>query len=467
MSNEAINTVSVKAPAVKVVFKPVSWLKKIDFVKRLVLDNNILISLIGEPGRGKTTFATLLQESLPPQIMPYKIPVSPLFDREIFLQQLSVLLTGSDGQSISGFIAESNEKKQHTLLIIDDAHHLSADFIEEILFELKKQGSSGYFHVFMISDFSLVSILTDLAEEKYKDMIHSIEVGPLNESEIKTYVLQNLLLFRGVDKIISDERAKQFLQLTQGHLLEINREMAAFFSDLTILPSSQKPVLFNKMSVAAGVFLSIVGAAYFLQSKPLELPSTQLVKQQGPQLNALPVAQIEKNSSSDVPAYYVAAVRQEILPTPLHREKLVETSINDASDLPSMVIMDKVVVAPKVIVQHNSLPIEKSKPVPVRSLASLNSVKLKPLVEQSRYTIQLIASHKRDELRRFIQLHHIKGKTQVRLTKRKGTVWYVLTMGEYSKRQHAKQAVSHLPKDIVQFKPWVRLVSDLKAVGAG
>lgn len=466
MREAVIADLQVLAPNVEVVIKPASWMKKIDFVNRIILDNNVMISLLGEQGSGKTTFANVLKTSLPSQVIPYTISVPSTFDETRFLEMLSTLLGSKGPQTFAHFVAQRNDQKLHTLLIIDDAHHLSPECIENCLKALQQQGSSGFFHVFLISNFSLITVLNTFAQAEYKDMIHSIEVGPLTESETKSYVQQRLQSRHSVVKGITDERVNQFYTLTGGHLLEINRQMARFFNVKTTGLTGNKR-LFRHLSVAVGVLLAITGTAFLWNAQSDLMVPTQLVQQQVPTVqyivNGLPEVQIEGDYSSDIPAYYVASVRQSINATPLHAGELVGDEEND-KQVNSMVIVDKVIVAPKVLLKH-ALVIQKSKSIVVAhsiSKPKLKSVKLKPLIEQTYFTIQLLASHRKDELNRFIQLHHMNGKARVRLTKRAGVDWYVLTIGEYAKRETAKQAVSHLPKDIVAFRPWVRPIGDLK-----
>ena len=214
MNVGTIRVAPEKIQTTKVVLQPASWLANIDFIKHLILANDVLISILGEQGCGKTTFASLLKTALPPQIIPCMMVASPLFDQALFLQQLGVLLGISGASSISSYVELCNESEMHTLLVIDDAHYLPAPFIEALLDALQQQGRGGHFHVCLVSDFSLVPTLNKLAEDTYIDVIHSIESGLLNESETKSYVVKNVPAHPGAEELITDERINQFYHLT-------------------------------------------------------------------------------------------------------------------------------------------------------------------------------------------------------------------------------------------------------------
>lgn len=460
------------AEPTRVLFKPHSWLTKIEFIKRLIVENNVLIALMGEQGGGKTTFANILHLELGSKIRSFVVTAGPLFEETVFLKQLAVLFNVDGTPSISKIVAKSNELQSHVLLIIDDAHYLSATFIEEILKEIQQQGSKAYFHSCLASNFSLKTTLNGLAQHRFKDMIHSVELGPLTESETKAYLVQRLLPLKGAEKVITDERLKLFYQLTEGHLVDINRQMVKFFSNNTPKASPNNR-LFRGVGIAASVALAVIGAAYILQSK--DVPTVEMhVAIQAPetQIN-LPLEEKELVLSSEIPAYVVAAMQQHILATPLRRSELALMDEEDAAAAQneSMPIIDKVVVAPKTVQQQpakpQSNPIGKSTSIVAKksSKGIKKAAIIKPIVEQSRYTIQLLASHNKGELERFVQVHHMHGKIRLHRILRQGTVWYVLTLGEYAQRQQAKAAVNHLPKDIVQFKPWVRSTADLKGAG--
>ena len=317
MSVGTMRVISENEEIAHVVLNPASWVAKSDFINRLILNNNVLICLLGEKNSGKTTFVNLLKMDFAPQIKSTLITADPLFDRTALLQELSVSLGIKGDLSISNFITKINELKNHRLLIIDDAHHLSAIFIEEILKGLQLQGTGGYFHVCLVSDFSLVPSLNVLAQSTYLDMIHSIELGTLSESETKAYVVQNVLTQLDAEKIITDERIKQFYQLTEGNIAGINRQLAGFF-----IYKPEKPVhedkLIRHMSIAAGVFFVAVGIGYTWWAQDFRTLPASLVNQG----TDLPGVTIESALSSDIPAHNVAAVRQTLQSTSLRRVDL-------------------------------------------------------------------------------------------------------------------------------------------------
>ncbi len=469
MSDVAIRAAGINERSAQVIIKPASWIAHIDFVKQLILSNNILVSFLGEQGSGKTVFANLLQTEVPKKIKPHMIVANPLIDNATFLQQLAILLDVSVEPSIENFVAHSNEHKSHQLLIIDDAHFLTATFIEDILKALQQQDQGGYFHVCLFSNFSLVSIYNKLAQDTYTDMIHSIELGSLSESETKTYVVQNLLSISGAEKLVTDERIEQFYQLTAGHIEAINRQMASFFN-YNPTQSLYKVKQIRQVGIAAGLFLLATGGVYFWLSQDIQPPPAQLANMASIMI-ATPEVQIEPELSSQIPGYNVAAMRQAIEATPLRRVDLTsDTNEEDTAPDDSLVVMDKVIVAPKVlqVKEKENLPvIEKSAQTVAKMTPKqrASAAVIKPAVERGRYTIQLLAGHNKDQLKRFAAAHHFNAKTEIHQVLRQGKNWYVLTLGVYPKHDLAKQAVNRLPGDVAQFRPWVRLISDLKAAG--
>ena len=455
MNDGVIRPLPEKDEVSNLIFKPASWLTKIDFINRIILNNNVLISLLGKQGSGKTTFSRLMRTMLPSEITTFLMTANPLFERTVFLQQLGTLLGIESEPSLSNFIARINEKKSHVFLIIDDANHLANDFIEEILSGLKQQGDNGFFHICLVSNFSLVGPLSKLAQDSYTDMIHSMQLGPFTEKETKAYVAQHLLRLAGASKLMADDRIKQFHQMTQGNVVGINDQMVSFFKYKTTR-FSWDDKLFRRVTIAASILFA-AGTVGFLW-QPNELV-TELVSQE--QVIPEQVAQVPIQLS-DIPAYNVAAVRQAIIPTHSADIATVNSEDNLATELKKNLNED--VSSSKRTPVKKAIISTKSKQS-VATLSLKSTVKFAKPTQQKHYTVQLLASHNINTLHHFAKIHRIQQQAKIWRMQLKGKPWYVLTLGQYDQRQQADQAVSHLSQNLVKLKPWVRTVSDLQMIG--
>ena len=80
------------------------------------------------------------------------------------------------------------------------------------------QKDFGFFHLCMVSDYSVVATLNNLAADEFNNLVHTIELGSLSESEARTYVLQRAMTARLINKPLADAEFKQFYQLTKGNI---------------------------------------------------------------------------------------------------------------------------------------------------------------------------------------------------------------------------------------------------------
>ncbi len=453
------------------IFKPISWLTKIEFINQLVLGNNLLISVLGEHGSGKTTFSNMLYSMASSEINPYLLSASPLFTREYYLAEVAAQLHYHGDLSIAGVIEHCNTQQKRTLIIIDDAHYLPEDFISEILGALRLQDEQGCFNICLVSNRSMIPTLNKLALDN-EDMIHSIELGPLTERETKTYIEERLSKRQGTDVEVTDQQINQFYQLTEGNIVGINSQMIGFFGGR----ATNKPRVNNSLrpaGIVGGVVVAaLVGVMFLSQSQNLT-PSEPLINQlPQPALSESTnvVTSDELALDSDIPAYDIDAVRQNVAAAPLRRSDLVAVNTEDNASDDLMAVMDKVIVIPRVMHKQASKKTPqagKSAPVVAKVMpkAAGKQVLAKSAVAQSRYTIQLLASHNKAELQRFALLHNVQGKTKILRTQVKGNAWYVLAFGEYGQHDQAKQAANKLPNELAALKPWVRAMSDLQKSG--
>ncbi|WP_028388668.1 AAA family ATPase [Legionella fairfieldensis] len=481
MQNEAIERGNQDETA-KPIFKPDSWLTKIDYINHLVLFNNVLIAVLAEQGAGKTTFCHLLQANLDSQIKSHLMKATVPFSQADFLVQLDSAfhLRIDSKATLAHIVRQINERKSHVLMIIDDAQNLSDAFLQEALFELKHQGDHGYFHLCLISDFSLVASLNKLEA----NLIHTLEPGSLTESETKTYVLNSLPAPRRLDQTMTEKRLEQFYQLTGGNIARINNQMINYFCPEPLKSQPQHKSRVKNIGFVTGAAMTLIVSSYiwhhhFLPSseKTTEQDLAPYIAEIRPPLpSILPVVPASGDEAavlisqlpdigyelahraSHLPAWYVEAVREPAQPSP---RRATDIALDDGTD-DLLVVRDRVVVIPKTLPAHKPTSIKK---VVLNKATSVKTVKKVLPSGASRYTIQLLASPNREDVKRFFKRLSMKKGAKIRTTKRNGLNWYVLTLGDYDQYKQAQVAIKQLPPEFGRYNPWVRSLSQLKMIG--
>ena len=492
MQNKAIEPgYNEDNPVTKQIFKPSSWLTKIDYINHLVLFNNVMIAILGEQGAGKTTFIDLLQSRLDSNIRSHVMRAIAPFSQDDLLAQLDAVfhLRADTKLSLASLVNQINERKSHILMIIDDAQHLPDSFLQEVLHELKSQGDHGYFHLCLVSDFSLVTSLNQFETSQ----IHSLELGVLTKSETKTYLLNSLPASAKLEKAMTDKRLEQFYQLTGGNIARINNQMRNYFCAKAASPTEKRKSFIKGISILAFTGAVLMASSYIWQNQFLPSSAREFIEQDLIQ----PVAEImqplpslvpvittpEKipvlvselpdineqlaRQPSKIPSWVEAAVRQQVQPSP---KRIVDVVLEDEND-DSLVVRDRVVVIPKTLNVQPAAPIKKlttSSPVIPTKVGQAQLAQAKVATNNAtkqQFTIQLMASRSRVDIMSFVKTHPIKLGTKIRLTKRDGLDWYVLTLGEFGQVQDAQNAMKNLPMDLAKFKPWIRPVAQLKAFG--
>ncbi|KTD82927.1 AAA family ATPase [Legionella waltersii] len=459
-------------------FKPGSWLSKIDFINHLILFNNVLMTVLAEKDGGKTSFSQVLQSNLDKQIKPIIITITPPFDGRAVAHEIATQLhlrLDSDTNIIS--IADQiNERKAHVLIVIDDAHHVSESFIKEAMIAIKNQNEFGFFHLCLLSDYSLVAALNALAVDQFDNLIHSIELGALNESETRTYVLQRAMSTRLINKPLTDAQYKQFYQSTKGNLSKINSDLEEFITK-SFSNSERKKSLKPKLAATALSVLLLAGLSYVYYDRLYKAPSiTDLVTANSPE-----VIETKSTASQSIPSVsYIASwqdssVRQ-LIEYALPKKQILDDFSEEREEIKHVAVVDKVVVIPTVKPQTPPANVNMvlSKPTAFKSelpkipLASPKQYAAKAqskAIGKSVYTIQLVASHRVSDVQRFRKSSQLLTKAKVRHFKNDKGTWYVLTLGEFDNRIIAQSNIKKLPPELAKLNPWIRSVSGLANIG--
>ncbi|CEG56450.1 SPOR domain-containing protein [Legionella fallonii] len=471
----------------RTLFKPSSWLTKIDFINHLILFNNVLITILSEKSGGKTSFSTLLQNNLDPQIKSVSMTIQPPCDRETIINNIATQLhLINDAQTnFASIVAQVNERKAHVLLLIDDAQNLPESLIKEAMLAIKNQDSFGFFHLCLVSDYSVVATLNSLAAEQFNNLIHTIEVGPLNESETRTYILQRAMAAHLINKPLTDSQLKQFYQQTKGHLAKINNNLESFIFKCSTQKKQNKTLILKRVSLAV-IAAFMMGGTYFyydridnnhsisdLLQASASFQHSELVKQE-------PIKH-PVQLDSYIASWQDSSTRQ-LVHYALPKKQILEGLDDSEGNINTVALVDKVVVIPTIKIKT---PEEQPIALETQEVleSTLVSIKMpepeqevkKPVVSLAqkptgnlaagRYTIQIVASHRISDIHLFRKNHNLADKTKIRhFTNAKGK-WYILTIGDYESRNKAQLTAKELPAHLAKLKPWIRPVSGLSNIG--
>ncbi|KTD42018.1 SPOR domain-containing protein [Legionella parisiensis] len=469
----------------RVLFKPGSWLAKIDFINHLILFNNVLITILSEKEGGKTSFGTLLQSNLDQQIKSVSMTVKAPCNRESIIQEIArqLHLNHDENTDISFLVAQINERKAHVLLLIDDAQHLPESLIKEAMLAIKNQENFSFFHLCLISDYSIVATLNNLVASFFDNLVHSIELGSLNENETRTYVLQRAMAAHLISKPLTDAQFKQFYQLTKGKLATINSNLESFIFKCATQKKKEPRKLIKKIGVAASLAV-IAGLMSFYFARNTELSFFYHLVTASEVLDKSTVPGVVKQQVqpevlvSQIPSWEDSSTRQLVYAS-LPKKQILD-DLNDEMSSDTVAIIDKVVVIPKLQMknlaeQEPRIPeSEFKRESPESDLTRESKTVEIPTAKQSEkeqsssnaskplYTIQVAASHNKNDIERFQQNNHLLTQNaKIRHFANSKGVWYILTVGEFESRAEAQRNVTKLPPALVKLHPWVRPVSNL------
>lgn len=478
-------------------FKPASWLAKIDFINHLILFNNVLMAVLGENKGGKTSFVSMMQSTVNNQVRKGLFNARPGCSIEDVQQAIAdqFQLKYSPGQDLSALIIQANERKSQLLLIIDDAHFLPDSWIEQALAALKSQGSQGYFHLCLVSDYSIVPTLNKFARDQYSNQIHTIELGSLSEGETKVYIAQKLQQLQGPDLVINDKLLTQYHRQTAGDLAKINANLSCYLKEMMTASLRGQSHRLRKTAVTLSLLVMTAGLTYQVLNHGGWLNHQQdllvdLAVQPPP--TAALVLTNSVQTGSLIPNWQENATVQVVTAAmPFKTQDSREEELFEEEPDLNLVVRDRVVFIPEI---RKPIAAREDQPMPVlvSSLApfpgfppKVDSPKAvmpqlgkaaQPRVIQKpdspaqangrEYTIQLLASHRVSDLHDFVKKNKLEAKTRIYQVKYQDSIWYVLTMGRYVDYSKANAEVKGLPKTLSSLNPWVRTTTPLKDIPA-
>jgi DamX protein len=424
-------------------FKPASWKLKIDFIHRLIVHNNLLMLILAENAGGKTSFASLLNDSFAAQTKVLYLNANELANEASLNFEISNYLNMSSDQNLSSTVQRINQIKQSFVLIVDDAHKLSDDMLNCLIKLINEQDENASFNICLLADYSIVASISEIQNHYPERVVHSFELGHLKEKECKTY-LQHLVNLSGQEhKQLKDELVHQIYKLTAGDMAKINSHYQSFMaasSDVKQDKMPSKKQLFAELGIAVFA-VTFVLSYYFKNLAPgAEEVASKAHYVQAEQTPPVLKSQIASLSKTPVLEQQQRKKKEEkiVLNSYIPKIMMPQHPVQLSSLLAPFPGFPKQALVKKPVVHHKSVA-HKAKPV---------------------YTIQLIAVHDKNNINTIAALlkqYDKKHKLQMNKNKR----LYTLSYGQYPTFKEAKAELNKLPAVMKEHKPWIRKLDSM------
>lgn len=507
-----------------------AWQAHHHLLQHLILYNNVLMVMTGKDSTGKTTFANGFQASLSGQFLAHKITATENLTakalQRYIVQLFSLNSVGLDMNDIvGGYLTQLQARKQHCVLIIDDAHLLSDEILQMLFYYISRQTDVAYLHFLLVGDSELIAYIEDQLGDK-QDTVHFFELPSMTLNETTSYLSERLCAAGYTGPMPFDKETLQ----------SIYHEAEGDFRQLLILATrslialnkanrvKKKPFWKRYLTTGAVSSLFIVLAFALtplvmrekLKTQTLALPEKRILSTEALlddsddnlqfESELKRTASFRKVSDTQVtstkPSLEVLSVlakkptTQKTKSTPSSATTVVRMSrslksIETGSLKSKPAIKPEVgkrlipepsiekqfeaikaarharenkhhVVLDSVVVLPNPLDgLPAPKSTALPSPSNVKSTKKTANDEASHYVIQLLASSNLQSVRDYAKTHQLPATAKLYKTHVKDREWYTLVIGHYLTPKKAKNALNHLPKSFAKLSPWIRSTKGL------
>lgn len=446
-------------------------------LNRLVQGDEILVLVIGEAGSGKTL---LLKRYLTASIAGWKTG-------RIRIQTESGAKPGQTGifnqNAVDSYPAYFLQDIKDSIIIIDDAHKLSARHLTYVLKDTQMSGNSANLKRFiLLGEPQLIESVNALTAPLGNGIaISKIFLPPMTREQTGGYLNYRLAVAGYIGKrLFSASAVKKIHRLTGGLPGRINtmadQQLKENFSEekperkgtFGWMHKYEKALNWSAAGVAV-VFIALFVAFYY--------SGKQITSPHNPGL-----AQRVYRAKIDLPAGFektqplVAETRSSEKQTPDSTTVEIQTSPVPAIGSPQDKTMEIASPPPEVTVSKTqatsedaSAPESASAPRAAsekENIAGKAVYREKWLLSQksSDYTIQILGVHDKGRLLNFIENDLTQTQTNLAYyqTTYKGRDWYPLLYGIYASQQEASAVMKQLPAHIQKSSPWIRRLSSVQ-----
>jgi type II secretory pathway predicted ATPase ExeA len=283
------------------------------------LDKKGFFLITGDTGTGKTAFTKRLLAEIESKTIVATV-TDPDLDKFDFFNWLSVEFNmnvtfkskGAFLARFKRFLLAADQKKISVTLIIDDAHRINQELIEEILTlsNIEKAGSK-LLSIFFVGQSGFIKILQEKQNSALRQSINAhLHLKPLKEDEIVQFILYRLKVAGAKAEIFSSEAYHEIYRFSAGY-----PRMVVNICDRAMIAGcvSATPIIDKDLIIECGKDLQIAGIKreiedidYLNDIPGSKVPAVKAIKEKN--------KEIKKSLLNDLKTRLVPVARTAILP---------------------------------------------------------------------------------------------------------------------------------------------------------
>ena len=364
-------------------------------------------------------------------------------------------------------------EKCNLVLVIDDAHLLSSELLSELWLLVQKAQSTPNWQINVLL-FSQVDKLTQaLSRMSYgqESKAVDIDIEPLTAEEAATFA--EMLVVRFTPNREDKTRIRNLVDSSNRLPAELialgekKKERRVIIRSVT-----HSPV--GILGLASVLLLGAAGAYWWLNNQSLVLPvvddliggneSLVVILDDEDLVDSveaeLPPSKTDALQNINQPEDDTHTIPPDVIETPIIADSTVE--VGKRVIVPSALV-DSLIegttqesneVAVKEAPKSDVKPVQQQAPES-KVTFSLADKELKALSEK-RYILQLAALTNKDAVQDFLDEHQITQSARIYQALRNGSIWYIVTLGDYASISSARGAVQELPNSVQSLGPWAK-----------
>jgi len=196
-----------------------------------VIDNKGFLLITGDVGTGKTSLINALLKRLGNDVIVANI-TNPILEELDFFNIVANEFKFNKHFSnkseflihFSRFLNDCYTKKKKVILVIDEAHKLDQDLLEQIrLFSNIERQDTKLINIFFVGQNEFIDIISNHQNRALRQRISiNYHLEPLRESEVKAYILHRLNVAGLKENIFNDHSMREIISFSNGYPRLIN-----------------------------------------------------------------------------------------------------------------------------------------------------------------------------------------------------------------------------------------------------